>query len=177
MAGYFSTPFPRRRSVGVNVGGVVVGGPSPCCRPVHDQHRHGGRGCDRSPRFAALHSRAGSEIVRITVDRDEAAAAVPRIRERLDRLGHDVPLIGDFHYIGHKLLVRFIRPVRRRWPNTASTPAMSAFREKRDRQFAEIVEMAIRYDKPVRIGVNWGSLDQELLTRPSWTRTRRTGSR
>jgi (E)-4-hydroxy-3-methylbut-2-enyl-diphosphate synthase len=112
---------------------------------------------------AALH-RAGSELVRITVDRDESAAAVPKIRDRLARLGIEVPLIGDFHYIGHKLLADH--------PGCAEAlakyrinPGNVGFREKRDRQFADIVEMAIRYDKPVRIGVNWGSLDQELLTR------------
>jgi (E)-4-hydroxy-3-methylbut-2-enyl-diphosphate synthase len=102
--------------------------------------------------------------VRVTVDRDEAAAAVPRIRERLERLGLDVPLVGDFHYVGHKLLADH--------PGCAQAlakyrinPGNVGFREKRDRQFAAIVETAIRHDKPVRIGVNWGSLDQELLTR------------
>src|SRR5690606_15239443 len=104
------------------------------------------------------------ELVRITVDRDESAAAVARIRDRLERLGIHVPLVGDFHYIGHKLLADH--------PDCAEAlakyrinPGNVGFREKRDRQFADIVEMAIRYDKPVRIGVNWGSLDQELLTR------------
>ncbi|TIW17321.1 MAG: flavodoxin-dependent (E)-4-hydroxy-3-methylbut-2-enyl-diphosphate synthase, partial [Mesorhizobium sp.] len=112
---------------------------------------------------AALH-RAGSEIVRITVDRDESAAAVPRIQERLLRLGVNVPLVGDFHYIGHKLLADH--------PTCAEAlakyrinPGNVGFKEKKDRQFAAIVEMAIKHDKPVRIGVNWGSLDQELLTR------------
>ncbi|MCG6114700.1 MAG: flavodoxin-dependent (E)-4-hydroxy-3-methylbut-2-enyl-diphosphate synthase [Mesorhizobium sp.] len=162
MAGYFSTPFPRRRSVGVNVGGVVVGGPSPVV--VQSMTNTDTADVDATvAQVAALH-RAGSEIVRITVDRDEAAAAVPRIRERLERLGHDVPLIGDFHYIGHKLLADH-PACAQALAKYRINPGNVGFREKRDRQFAEIVEMAIRYDKPVRIGVNWGSLDQELLTR------------
>lgn len=112
---------------------------------------------------AALH-RAGSEIVRITVDRDESAAAVPRIHERLLRLGIDVPLVGDFHYIGHKLLADH-PACAEALAKYRINPGNVGFKDKKDRQFAAIVEMAIRYDKPVRIGVNWGSLDQELLTR------------
>ncbi|TIO52929.1 MAG: 4-hydroxy-3-methylbut-2-en-1-yl diphosphate synthase, partial [Mesorhizobium sp.] len=112
---------------------------------------------------AALH-RAGSEIVRITVDRDESAAAVPRIRDRLARLGVNVPLVGDFHYIGHKLLADH-PACAEALAKYRINPGNVGFKEKKDRQFAAIVEMAIRYDKPVRIGVNWGSLDQELLTR------------
>jgi (E)-4-hydroxy-3-methylbut-2-enyl-diphosphate synthase len=105
---------------------------------------------------------AGSEMVRITVNTPEAAQAVPHIREQLDRMGIDVPLVGDFHYNGHRLLTDF--------PACAET--LSKYRinpgnvgkgEKGDRQFAQMVEVAARYDKPVRIGVNWGSLDQELL--------------
>ena len=162
MTGYFSSPFPRRRSVGVDVGGVLVG----CGAPVVVQSMTNTDTADIDQTVAqvAALSRAGSEIVRITVDRDEAAAAVPRIRERLDRLGMSVPLVGDFHYIGHKLLADH--------PGCAEAlakyrinPGNVGFKEKKDRQFAEIVEMAIRYGKPVRIGVNWGSLDQELLTR------------
>ncbi len=106
---------------------------------------------------------AGSEMVRITVNTPEAAAAVPHIRDQLDRMGIDVPLIGDFHYNGHRLLADF----------PACAEALSKYRinpgnvgkgEKHDRQFAQMVEAAVRHDKPVRIGVNWGSLDQELLT-------------
>jgi (E)-4-hydroxy-3-methylbut-2-enyl-diphosphate synthase len=106
---------------------------------------------------------AGSELVRITVNTPEAAAAVPYIREQLDRMGIDVPLIGDFHYNGHRLLTDF----------PACAEALSKYRinpgnvgkgDKHDRQFAQMVEVAARYDKAVRIGVNWGSLDQELLT-------------
>ena len=112
---------------------------------------------------AALYE-AGSELVRITVDRDESAAAVPKIRERLNRLDLDVPLIGDFHYIGHKLLADH-PACAEALAKYRINPGNVGFREKRDRQFTDIVEMAIRYSKPVRIGVNWGSLDQELLTR------------
>jgi len=109
-------------------------------------------------------ARAGSEIVRITVDTPAAAAAVPAIREQLDRMEVDVPLVGDFHYNGHLLL--------RDYPECAQ--ALSKYRinpgnvgqgAKRDTQFAQMIETAIRYDKPVRIGVNWGSLDQSLLAR------------
>jgi (E)-4-hydroxy-3-methylbut-2-enyl-diphosphate synthase len=112
---------------------------------------------------AAL-ARAGSELVRITVDRDEAAAAVPRIKERLLKSGFTVPIVGDFHYIGHKLLADH--------PGCAEAldkyrinPGNVGFKDKKDRQFSAIVEMAIKHNKPVRIGANWGSLDQELLTR------------
>ena len=109
-------------------------------------------------------ARAGSEIVRITVNTPEAAAAVPAIREQLDRMEVDVPLVGDFHYNGHLLL--------RDYPECAQ--ALSKYRinpgnvgqgAKRDTQFAQMIEIAARYDKPVRIGVNWGSLDQSLLAR------------
>jgi (E)-4-hydroxy-3-methylbut-2-enyl-diphosphate synthase len=105
---------------------------------------------------------AGSELVRITVNTPEAAAAVPHIREQLDRMGIDVPLVGDFHYNGHRLLT----------DHPACAEALSKYRinpgnvgkgEKGDRQFAQMIEVALRHDKPVRIGVNWGSLDQELL--------------
>ncbi|TGQ09855.1 MULTISPECIES: flavodoxin-dependent (E)-4-hydroxy-3-methylbut-2-enyl-diphosphate synthase [unclassified Mesorhizobium] len=162
MTGYFSSPFPRRRSVGVSVGGVIVGGGAPVV--VQSMTNTDTADVDQTvAQVAALH-RAGSEIVRITVDRDESAAAVPRIHERLLRLGIDVPLVGDFHYIGHKLLADH--------PACAEVlakyrinPGNVGFKEKKDRQFAAIVEMAIKHDKPVRIGVNWGSLDQELLTR------------
>ncbi len=162
MTGYFSSPFPRRRSVGVDVGGVMVGGGAPVV--VQSMTNTDTADIDKTVAQVAALARAGSEIVRITVDRDESAAAVPRIKERLDRLGVRVPLVGDFHYIGHKLLADH--------PGCAEAlakyrinPGNVGFKEKKDRQFAEIVEMAIRYGKPVRIGVNWGSLDQELLTR------------
>jgi (E)-4-hydroxy-3-methylbut-2-enyl-diphosphate synthase len=111
---------------------------------------------------AAL-ARAGSELVRITVDRDEAAAAVPKIRERLDRLGVTVPLVGDFHYIGHQLLADH-PACAEALDKYRINPGNVGFKEKKDRQFGAIVEMAIKHGKAVRIGANWGSLDQELLT-------------
>jgi (E)-4-hydroxy-3-methylbut-2-enyl-diphosphate synthase len=108
-------------------------------------------------------ARAGSELVRITVDRDEAAAAVPHIRERLRAQGVNVPLIGDFHYIGHKLLADH-PACAEALDKYRINPGNVGFKNKRDSQFGAIIEMAIRYGKPVRIGVNWGSLDQDLLT-------------
>lgn len=162
MTGYFSSPFPRRQSVGVDVGGVVVGGSAPVV--VQSMTNTDTADIDQTvAQVAALH-RAGSEIVRITVDRDESAAAVPKIRERLERLGVNVPLVGDFHYIGHKLLADH-PACAEALAKYRINPGNVGFKDKRDKQFAEIVETAIRYDKPVRIGVNWGSLDQELLTR------------
>jgi len=115
---------------------------------------------------------AGSELVRITVNTPEAAAAVPHIRDQLDRMGVSVPLIGDFHYNGHRLLAE----------HPACAEALSKYRinpgnvgkgEKGDRQFAQMIEAALTYDKPVRIGVNWGSLDQELLAQVMDENTRR----
>lgn len=162
MTGYFSSPFARRTSVGVDVGGVVVGGGAPVV--VQSMTNTDTADIDQTvAQVAALH-RAGSEIVRITVDRDESAAAVPRIRERLERLGINVPLVGDFHYIGHKLLADH-PACAEALAKYRINPGNVGFKDKKDRQFAAIVEMAIRHDKPVRIGVNWGSLDQELLTR------------
>ncbi|TPJ27806.1 flavodoxin-dependent (E)-4-hydroxy-3-methylbut-2-enyl-diphosphate synthase [Mesorhizobium sp. B2-8-3] len=162
MTGYFSSPFPRRQSVGVSVGGVMVGGGAPVV--VQSMTNTDTADIDQTvAQVAALH-RAGSEIVRITVDRDESAAAVPRIHERLLRLGIDVPLVGDFHYIGHKLLADH-PACAEALAKYRINPGNVGFKDKRDRQFAAIVEMAIKHDKPVRIGVNWGSLDQELLTR------------
>lgn len=159
---YLSAPFPRRQSVAVNVGGVMVGGDNPVV--VQSMTNTDTADVDLTVAQVAALAKAGSELVRITVDRDESAVGVPKIRERLDRLGINVPLIGDFHYIGHKLLAEH--------PDCAKAlakyrinPGNVGFRDKRDKQFSEIIELAIRYNKPVRIGVNWGSLDQELLTR------------
>ncbi|KAA3446493.1 4-hydroxy-3-methylbut-2-en-1-yl diphosphate synthase [Mesorhizobium sp. SARCC-RB16n] len=162
MTGYFSSPFPRRTSVGVDVGGVVVGGDAPIV--VQSMTNTDTADVDQTvAQVAALH-RAGSEIVRITVDRDESAAAVPRIHERLLRLGINVPLVGDFHYIGHKLLADH-PACAEALAKYRINPGNVGFKDKKDRQFTDIVEMAIKHGKPVRIGVNWGSLDQELLTR------------
>ena len=159
---YQSAPLPRRRSVPVDVGGVIVGGDAPVM--VQSMTNTDTADIDATvAQCAALH-KAGSEVVRVTVDRDESAAAVPRIRERLERLGLDVPLVGDFHYIGHKLLADH-PACAEALAKYRINPGNVGFRDKRDRQFVEIVEKAIEYDKPVRIGVNWGSLDQELLTR------------
>ena len=159
---YLDAPLPRHCTVPVSVGGVPVGGQS----PVVVQSMTNTDTADVAATVAqvAALTRAGSELVRITVDRDEAAAAVPRIRERLDAMGVGVPLVGDFHYIGHKLLTDH--------PATAEAlakyrinPGNVGFGEKKDKQFATLIDLAIEHDKPVRIGVNWGSLDQSLLTR------------
>lgn len=155
-------PKPRRASVAVEVGGVIVGGGAPVV--VQSMTNTDTADVDGTvAQVAALH-RAGSEIVRITVDRDESAAAVPKIRERLERLGLNVPLVGDFHYIGHKLLADH-PACAEALAKYRINPGNVGFKDKKDKQFAEIVEKAITYQKPVRIGVNWGSLDQELLTR------------
>jgi (E)-4-hydroxy-3-methylbut-2-enyl-diphosphate synthase len=153
---------PRRKTVGVNVGGVMVGGGAPVV--VQSMTNTDTADIDKTAIQIAELARAGSELVRITVDRDEAAAAVPHIAEKLAAWGVNVPIVGDFHYIGHKLLTDH--------PACAEAlhkyrinPGNVGFREKRDRQFSDIIEIALKHDKPVRIGVNWGSLDQELLTR------------
>lgn len=154
-------PQPRRASVAVDVGGVIVGGSAPVV--VQSMTNTDTADVDATvAQVAALH-RAGSELVRITVDRDESAAAVPKIRERLERLGLDVPLIGDFHYIGHKLLADH-PACAEALAKYRINPGNVGFKDKKDKQFAAIIERAIEFDKPVRIGVNWGSLDQELLT-------------
>ncbi len=121
-------PLPRRRTVGVSVGGVVVGGPAPVV--VQSMTNTDTADIDATVAQVAQLAKAGSEIVRITVDRNESAAAVPRIRDRLERLGIDVPLVGDFHYIGHKLLADH-PDCARRWPSTGSIRAMSASRTRR----------------------------------------------
>lgn len=162
MTQYFSHPFPRKETVGVRVGGIMVGGGAPVV--VQSMTNTDTADADATVAQVAALARAGSEVVRITVDRDEAAAQVPRIRERLDRLGIDVPLVGDFHYIGHKLLADH-PACAEALAKYRINPGNVGFKDKKDKQFAAIVETAIRHDKPVRIGVNWGSLDQELLTR------------
>jgi (E)-4-hydroxy-3-methylbut-2-enyl-diphosphate synthase len=118
---------------------------------------------EATARQVAALARAGSELVRITVDRDEAAAAVPHIRDRLAQMGVTAPLIGDFHYIGHKLLADH-PACAEALDKYRINPGNVGFKNKRDRQFSQIVETAIRHGKCVRIGANWGSLDQELLT-------------
>ncbi|WP_024587250.1 flavodoxin-dependent (E)-4-hydroxy-3-methylbut-2-enyl-diphosphate synthase [Aliihoeflea sp. 2WW] len=159
---FLDRPLTRRISVPVPVGGVLVGGAAPVV--VQSMTNTDTADIDGTVAQVAALNRAGSEIVRITVDRDESAAAVPKIRERLERLGLDVPLVGDFHYIGHKLLADH-PACAEALAKYRINPGNVGFKDKKDRQFAAIVETAIRHDKPVRIGVNWGSLDQELLTR------------
>ena len=152
----------RRRSVPVNIGGVIVGGPAPIV--VQSMTNTDTADIDATVAQVAALARAGSELVRITVDRDEAAAAVPHIRDKLDARGVDVPLIGDFHYNGHTLLAEY-PACAEALAKYRINPGNVGFKDKRDRQFSAIVDIAIRNDKPVRIGVNWGSLDQDLLTR------------
>jgi (E)-4-hydroxy-3-methylbut-2-enyl-diphosphate synthase len=162
MMQYLAAPLARRVSVGVAVGGVVVGGGA----PVVVQSMTNTDTADIAATAAQVEAlaRAGSELVRITVDRDEAAAAVPHIRDVLARRGIRVPLIGDFHYIGHKLLTDHPAAAEA-LDKYRINPGNVGFGEKRDRQFATLIALAVKYGKPVRIGVNWGSLDQSLLTR------------
>jgi (E)-4-hydroxy-3-methylbut-2-enyl-diphosphate synthase len=157
----FAAPATRRRSVPVKVGHVEVGGAAPIV--VQSMTNTDTADAAATARQVADLARAGSEIVRITVDRDEAAAAVPHIKERLIKMGVDVPIVGDFHYIGHKLLAEHPAAAEA-LDKYRINPGNVGFKEKKDRQFSAIVETAIRHDKPVRIGANWGSLDQELLT-------------
>lgn len=161
MSSYYCEVFDRRQSVAVNVGGVTVGGSAPVV--VQSMTNTDTADIDATVAQVAALVKAGSEIVRITVDRDESAAAVPKIRERLERLGLDVPLVGDFHYIGHTLLADH-PACAEALAKYRINPGNVGFGNKKDRQFTQIIETAIRYDKPVRIGVNWGSLDQVLLT-------------
>lgn len=152
----------RRAAVAVRIGSVTVGGYAPVV--VQAMTNTDTADAAATAEQVAQLARAGSELVRITVNTEDAARAVPEIRQRLDRLGVSVPLIGDFHFNGHKLLSQY----------PACAEALAKYRinpgnvgrgKKKDSQFAAIVELACRYDRPVRIGVNWGSLDQELLAR------------
>ncbi len=152
----------RRTTRAVTIGKVTVGGNAPVV--VQSMTNTDTADYVATAVQCAELARAGSELVRITVNTPEAAAGVPKIREQLDRMGIDVPLIGDFHYNGHRLLL----------DNPACAEALAKYRinpgnvgfgKKKDEQFAQMIELACRYDKPVRIGVNWGSLDQDLLAR------------
>ncbi|MBL4599757.1 MAG: flavodoxin-dependent (E)-4-hydroxy-3-methylbut-2-enyl-diphosphate synthase [Rhizobiaceae bacterium] len=159
---YLSDPYPRKATVGVDVGGVMVGGLAPIV--VQSMTNTDTADIEGTvAQVAALH-RAGSELVRITVDKNEAAAAVPHIKEKLLAMGLDVPLVGDFHYIGHTLLADH-PACAEALAKYRINPGNVGFGKKKDKQFSAIVEMAIKHDKPVRIGVNWGSLDQALLTK------------
>src|SRR5664280_945197 len=155
-------PAGRRKTTQVMVGDVAVGGGA----PIVVQSMTNTDTADVAgtvAQIAAL-ARAGSELVRITVDRDEAAAAVPHIRDELRKRGITTPLIGDFHYIGHKLLAEH-PACAEALDKYRINPGNVGFKNKRDSQFTDIVEIAIKNNKTVRIGANWGSLDQELLTR------------
>lgn len=156
-----SGPAARHRTVGVRVGSVTVGGGAPVV--VQSMTNTDTADIDATVAQVSALARAGSEIVRITVDRNEAAAAVPKIRERLERIGVFVPLVGDFHYIGHQLLADH-PACAEALAKYRINPGNVGFKDKKDRQFGMIVEQAIRHDKAVRIGANWGSLDGELLT-------------
>ncbi len=153
---------PRRHSVAVKVGEVTIGGGHPVV--VQSMTNTDTSDVESTSRQVQELYSAGSELVRVTVNTEKAAAKVAAIRERLDGMGCPVPLVGDFHFNGHKLLSRY--------PDCALAlakyrinPGNVGLGEKRDSQFAIMIEKAIEYDKPVRIGVNWGSLDQDLLTR------------
>jgi (E)-4-hydroxy-3-methylbut-2-enyl-diphosphate synthase len=159
-----STPvnIARHLTHAVPVGHVTVGGDAPIV--VQSMTNTDTADSRATAAQVAQLARAGSELVRITVNSEEAAQAVPEIRTRLNQMGVDVPLIGDFHFNGHRLLSKY----------PACAEALAKYRinpgnvgrgRKRDEQFATMIEIACRYDKPVRIGVNWGSLDQELVVR------------
>src|ERR1700754_2975480 len=154
-------PSSRHGSVPVHVAGLTVGGGAQIV--VQSMTNTDTADVEGTARQVAALARAGSELVRITVDRDEAAAAVPKIRDRLAQMRVDVPLVGDFHYIGHKLLADH-PACAEALDKYRINPGNVGFKDKRDKQFSAIVEMAIKHNKPVRIGANWGSLDQELLT-------------
>ena len=156
-----AAPAKRHQTIAVSVGGVIVGGGAPIV--VQSMTNTDTADIDGTVQQVAALVRAGSELVRITVDRDEAAAAVPHIRDKLMKRGITVPLVGDFHYIGHTLLADH-PACAEALAKYRINPGNVGFKDKRDRQFSAIVEMAIRNNKTVRIGANWGSLDQELLT-------------
>ena len=155
-------PKARHRTTQVMVGHVTVGGGAPIV--VQSMTNTDTADVAGTVEQVAALTRAGSEMVRITVDRDEAAAAVPHIRDALRKRGITTPLIGDFHYIGHKLLADH-PACAEALDKYRINPGNVGFKNKRDTQFADIVEIAIKNNKAVRIGANWGSLDQELLTR------------
>ena len=161
----------RRASIPVRVGALTIGGDAPIA--VQSMTNTDTADADATAVQVAALARAGSELVRITVNNPQAAAAVPEVRERLDAMNCRVPLIGDFHYNGHRLLVQY--------PDCARTldkyrinPGNVGFGRKKDAQFATMIETALLHDKPVRIGVNWGSLDAALLTRLMDENARRT---
>ncbi|MFT3960199.1 flavodoxin-dependent (E)-4-hydroxy-3-methylbut-2-enyl-diphosphate synthase [Propionivibrio sp.] len=152
----------RRPTQAVRIGRVVVGGDAPVV--IQSMTNTDTADVVKTAIQSAELARAGSELVRITVNTPEAAAAVPRICEQLERMGVDVPLIGDFHYNGHRLLADYPECAQR-LAKYRINPGNVGHGRKRDEQFAQMIEIACKYDKAVRIGVNWGSLDQDLLAR------------
>ena len=152
----------RRHSRQVRVGNILVGGDAPVV--VQSMTNTDTVDITATVNQVLALAEAGSELVRITVNTLEAAAAVPRIRDRLDALGCRVPLIGDFHFNGHKLLTQ-VPECAEALAKLRINPGNLGRGNKRDEQFATLIEVACRYDKPVRIGVNWGSLDQALAVR------------
>jgi len=154
--------LPRRRTPTVTIAGVNVGSDHPVM--VQSMTNTDTEDAKATARQVAELARAGSEVVRITVNTEAAAAAVPEIVERMAMMGCDVPLVGDFHYNGHTLLEKYPECARL-LAKYRINPGNVGFGRKRDDQFATIVQQAIDNDKPVRIGVNWGSLDQKLLAR------------
>lgn len=155
-----AAPSPRHTTVGVRVGPVRVGAGAPIV--VQSMTNTDTADVKSTAQQVAELARAGSEMVRVTVNNPESATAVPRIRERLDMMGVSVPLVGDFHYNGHQLLEH--EPAcAEALAKYRINPGNVGFGKKKDAQFAAIIEMAMRYDKPVRIGANWGSLDQSMV--------------
>ena len=152
----------RRPTRAVRIGRILVGGDAPVV--VQSMTNTDTADVIKTAIQCAELARAGSELVRITVNNPEAAAAVPAICDQLERMGVDVPLIGDFHYNGHRLLADHPECARR-LAKYRINPGNVGHGKKRDEQFAQMIELACKYDKPVRIGVNWGSLDQDLLAR------------
>src|ERR1700744_3426717 len=151
-------PAPRHQTTQVKIGNVAVGGGAPIV--VQSMTNTDTADVEGTIAQVAALARAGSELVRITVDREEAAAAVPHITDGLRKRGLPTPLIGDFHYIGHKLLAEY-PACAEALDKYRINPGNVGFKNKRDTQFADIIEIANKNNKPVRIGANWGSLDQE----------------
>ena len=151
----------RRNSHAVTIGDVVIGGGAPVV--VQSMTNTDTTDIEATVEQILALAQAGSEVVRITVDTEEAAKTVPHIRERLWLKGCDVPLVGDFHYHGHLFLTRH-PDCAKALAKLRINPGNVGFGAKRDKQFETMIEAALRHDKPVRIGVNWGSLDQDLAT-------------
>ena len=156
-----NAPITRRKSIAVQVGNITIGGDAPIV--VQSMTNTDTADVNSTVEQIKQLADAGSEIVRITVDTKAAAAAVGKIKQQLLNDGYDVPLAGDFHYIGHTLLTEY-PDCARALDKYRINPGNVGFGKKHDSQFAQMIEQAIKYDKPVRIGVNWGSLDQSLLT-------------